>query len=1609
MRELKKGFAALLSACLVLSLSGEAFCQAAASSAQSATTAGTPVVPTAVAPSVQLAPLAAPNIAPLTNGLALPTPPSVQPTVQSAAAAATLKTPAANAAIIPAAEASKSLPLPAKDAILPAKASSDKKAPVSVLETTKTGQTEVSETLAEPGAGTEKTRAATGLLFEGRGRTGSTEEPVLDVSGTNGRKRSSLSPALPADKPLAGKSLLYVVSKVGGRDYLYEHMAALSKELGFELLVLGYPDQKDFAVSKGILPGNYYSADVGGHSADNLRAIVEQAKGIAKTRRIDAVKTYLNAYAQLEAELAEGLGVPGFSPEAVSAAHSKIRARELMNAYGDPSLHLPAFQAHSAAEAREAFKKIKAAGFEKAVAKPDSGGGGWGVTLDIDSPEAAEAAFRDIEGKIDELARTDPRKARSKQVDEKPPVLFEAQIPDGLMTDVEVVVREGKAVFTSVSYNPPALGNQERGTTYGLRLPKEMEELARAQALKSLDAVGLKTGNAHVEAILTLVGGKLAAPIVEINARMGGADIWASLKESYGVDVMREGLLAAFSLESRPEPRGEPVLLQHRFFIAKAAGTLKSVQGLPKEGGAVFLSELFLQPGAKVGEGDLLGNITVRGKDEASARDRLYELLKGVRFEIDTENGRIVVQDGLYGHDSSEGRTLAEDWVDRIDFQRAGALGRLRMLPRSFHLGFVPAWTVNAMAQEVQAVALPLFTASLFGLPAALMIAGIGYVMRVAGAWMGSAFMARFNPKWVNVAAILALAVSGLPIPIAAALGATNAVMFGLFLANSIVGGLVYGVNRGVAENLLPRMIIGNQNPAKLELGLNYAYQWVEVACIVMALFAAVPLLNLLGGPAMMVVSSIGIGLSTALYASLKFKEPWTKPAPAPKEGAESKPSAQEGSRLSWGEYLPYAFFRFMHFMVYGVLATVLALSVFSAPSAAGTMIGLYDGGSWLAGLLATLAFLPEKALGRKGWTVLGALAATAFVWSTFLQLPMLTFALAGLLGGLITINSNKWMTYYSEKLPQDKYRNLSKWMMTASIAAMLPIFMAVSASRLFPAVGAVLTMPAILFGVNVAVSALAALTIGLLMRKGASRSGPAPPEQAALKTPAGPSLRFLLPFSPTRIEYVDGEPYVTVYRGLRGGLNSAKASGTMGDMHYDDYAEPDEAGRFGSHIFTTLDPKTALSYLTRQISWATPRTLTLVKMRLPLNKALIAKRPKDILGRPADTDEYLRVMENRAYIWTGWRAWDRIREKELVWDLAELGGSLADPRFAVETLSVPVEKDAKTGRWESLDAWWAAADRVKAAWKTGAWRPSVDAPRPKTFADIPAFDERYAAHASRAMTVTVLGSSRTDEKILAAMAVAAKVAAELIARGYNILSGCGNAGVMGAAFEAAAVGSQEKPREGVVPGENLAIVRIPTWGDEDIVRSRAIGTAESESARVGQFAKASDHFLLFPGGASSLEEVSALIDGNDLGAAPKRIILVGKEYYRGLSEQYARAHAQGLLAHRPEELFSVVDSADEILALVGTPLKIAPAKRKAAGGSSVRREGDAYVVTPGPDALKEATRLIALNKYRGKAPKMDIRLVGRDFFAGLLAQYDRLAADGLLQAQPEDLFSVVD
>lgn len=199
----------------------------------------------------------------------------------------------------------------------------------------------------------------------------------------------------------------------------------------------------------------------------------------------------------------------------------------------------------------------------------------------------------------------------------------------------------------------------------------------------------------------------------------------------------------------------------------------------------------------------------------------------------------------------------------------------------------------------------------------------------------------------------------------------------------------------------------------------------------------------------------------------------------------------------------------------------------------------------------------------------------------------------------------------------------------------------------------------------------------------------------------------YIFPMVKTEVTFINSEPYITVYRGIRGKFDPQKPSGTLSDIlltEADELPLGDENSQFGNYMYTSLNPKVAVSYLTRLLSFVTPKYLTLLKMRLPLKMAYIAKRKKDAKGRMENRDEYLPALPNRKYIWFQWQAWDRMRERELVWNIDELGGSLLEPAYDLKKIVVPIEVDPGTGEQTNVEAWHSAAKTVMDAVKAEAW-----------------------------------------------------------------------------------------------------------------------------------------------------------------------------------------------------------------------------------------------------------------------------------------------------------------
>lgn len=180
--------------------------------------------------------------------------------------------------------------------------------------------------------------------------------------------------------------------------------------------------------------------------------------------------------------------------------------------------------------------------------------------------------------------------------------------------------------------------------------------------------------------------------------------------------------------------------------------------------------------------------------------------------------------------------------------------------------------------------------------------------------------------------------------------------------------------------------------------------------------------------------------------------------------------------------------------------------------------------------------------------------------------------------------------------------------------------------------------------------------------------------------------------------------------------------------------------------------------------------------------------------------------------------------------------------------------------------------------------------------------------------TIAVLGNSRANSSIMEYMSLCADVTKSIVINGNSVIHGCGKYGIMGSAYNSAAKYSTKD--ENGKPEQNLAIIKEPLWGDEDLDNCVVKGISSSEAERIEMFSDNADKFLIFPGSAATMQEITTLISKNNYTPAEKRkkIVLVGKDYFDGLSKQYEAIYKSGLLNDKPQNLFTIVDDEKEIL-----------------------------------------------------------------------------------------------
>jgi len=379
-------------------------------------------------------------------------------------------------------------------------------------------------------------------------------------------------------------------------------------ELGAQIVLLDEPGHWSQSLVSDGLAQSWLPISVVGDPDQDAASVLDALDGAGI--RPDGVMTILEDSVGVAARVATALGLPTNPPEAVDAARSKVRTREL-----SAQLGLPTPKARRVRSLDELFAAAAHVGFP-AVVKPEFGAAAMG-TVRVDDLESLPGVYS--------LVRTVVRPDGHGIFRAGNDLLLE-QYLDGVEFDVDLVMQDGTCVFSSVSQNWPTAEPSFQET--GLHCPpdhkrKEVRRLVEL-VVQTVRAFGLQRGVLHVEGKCTSRGPR----IVEVNARLGGGRIWDFIRAVWDVDLVEAQLRSCLDLPSNLKPSRRPQRAVVDVIVhAPATGRLMAMPfaQLPADGRAHVELDVDVEIGAQVkGPEDVfstvLAELSVIGKDLRHAR-----------------------------------------------------------------------------------------------------------------------------------------------------------------------------------------------------------------------------------------------------------------------------------------------------------------------------------------------------------------------------------------------------------------------------------------------------------------------------------------------------------------------------------------------------------------------------------------------------------------------------------------------------------------------------------------------------------------------------------------------------------------------------------------------------------------------------------------------------------------------------------------------------------------------------------------------------------------------------------------------------------------------------
>ncbi|WP_025735255.1 ATP-grasp domain-containing protein [Mycobacterium genavense] len=304
---------------------------------------------------------------------------------------------------------------------------------------------------------------------------------------------------------LDGPTVVVVGAGYEGKRRCYERLV----ELGARLVIVDEPGHWSESLADQSAEIHWVAASFSGDpnvDAAATLAVLERS-GV----RADGVLTFWEDRVCDAARVAAALGLPGNPPEAVDAARSKVRTRELSARLGLPT---PAAQRVRSLD--ELFAAAAAVGFP-AVVKPEFGASALGC-IRVDDFDSLPGVYHRVRAIV-----TPEHDAIFRAGND----LVLEQYLDGVEFDVDLVLQDGTCVFASVSQNWPTAEPSFQET--GLHIPPDHNKAAVRKlvdlSVRTVKSFGFRRGVLHVEGKCTGSGPR----VIEVNAWMGarGSTRWS--------------------------------------------------------------------------------------------------------------------------------------------------------------------------------------------------------------------------------------------------------------------------------------------------------------------------------------------------------------------------------------------------------------------------------------------------------------------------------------------------------------------------------------------------------------------------------------------------------------------------------------------------------------------------------------------------------------------------------------------------------------------------------------------------------------------------------------------------------------------------------------------------------------------------------------------------------------------------------------------------------------------------------------------------------------------------------------------------------------------------